>query len=77
MNTGVMSPQFTWHGATVSVQTVVDPKSDTVAVQAQSSHFANGTLAIFSDYPYASDANKFDAPFVGAWNATSNHTMNL
>jgi len=77
MYTGILYSSFGLQGANVSVQTIVDSDSDTLAVQVQSSLFTDGKLAVFFDYPYASDKNKFDAPFVGLFNATKNHTTTL
>ncbi|KAF2105958.1 Six-hairpin glycosidase-like protein [Lophiotrema nucula] len=62
---------------TVHIITVASPETDTVAIEIRSSVLNNGSLGVFFDFPYASGKNKFDAPFVGVWNATSNHSTFL
>jgi hypothetical protein len=74
---GVIKSEFTLHGTKISVQTVASPNTDTVAVEIKSDHLKMGMLGVFFDYPYASGKNKFDAPFVGLFNATNNHTTRL
>jgi hypothetical protein len=61
----------------VQVQTFADRNSDAFGFNVQSPLLTSGVLSIFFDYPFASDKNKFDDPFVGVWNATSNHTTVL
>ncbi|KAF2456051.1 Six-hairpin glycosidase-like protein [Lineolata rhizophorae] len=73
---GILHSNFSIEGAAVSVQTVVDPRSDTVAVQLQSELVGQGRLSVFFDYPYMTGENKFET-FVGLWNATSNHATSL
>lgn len=76
--TGIIHSSFTINGSAVSLLTAVDPDSDTIGVQVNSTLLNNrGDLSVFFDYPYASGKNKFDAPFVGLFNATSNHTTSL
>ncbi|KAI7153938.1 hypothetical protein KC324_g14530, partial [Hortaea werneckii] len=77
MYTGVLTSSFTWDGSDVQVNTIPDPWSSTIAVELSSEKFADGALGMFLDYPYMTDKNKFEAPFVGLWNATSNHTTEL
>ncbi|ETI23379.1 hypothetical protein G647_05180 [Cladophialophora carrionii CBS 160.54] len=74
---GFLHSTFSLNGTRVSVQTTVDPNSDTVAVQINSTLLSSGTLGVFFNYPYATGQNKFDAPFVGLFNATTNHTTSL
>jgi hypothetical protein len=74
---GVISSGFRWRGEEVQVTTMADPGSSTIAVEVQSAHLVNGSIGIFFDYPYMTGVNKFEAPFVGVWNATSNHTTTL
>ena len=59
------------------MKTAADDDSDTVAVSIDSELVATGELSVFFDFPYASGKNKFDAPYVGVWNATANHTTTL
>ncbi|KAF3044356.1 hypothetical protein E8E12_009345 [Didymella heteroderae] len=74
---GVISSSFTENGSKVQVTTVGSPETDTVAVNITSSSLARGDLAVILDFPYATGENKFDAPFVGLFNATSNHSTSL
>jgi len=74
---GTISSAFEWHGQSVQVTTFADPWSSTVAVEIESELLAYGELGVVLDYPYMTGANKFEAPFVGVWNATSNHTTRL
>ncbi|KUJ23340.1 uncharacterized protein LY89DRAFT_606147 [Mollisia scopiformis] len=73
---GIITSKFEFLGKNLQVKTAVDPDSDTVSIQVESELLESGELGIFFDYPY-SDVNKFDAPFVGVWNATSMHTTSL
>ncbi|OAF99564.1 uncharacterized protein CC84DRAFT_1156457 [Paraphaeosphaeria sporulosa] len=74
---GTISSSFSWHGKSVTVKTIASPEIDTIAVTITSELLGNGELGVFFDFPYASGKNKFDAPFVGLFNATSNHTTTL
>lgn len=72
--TGVLESSFQVAGEPVVVWTAVHPQSDTVAVKIRSRLLCDGQLAVSFDFPYASGQNKFDAPFVGVWNATNKHS---
>ena len=72
---GTLSSSFVYNKTTVQVGTWADPDSDTVALKIESSLLKSG-LGLFFDFPY-SDVNKFDAPFVGVWDAPSLHSTNL
>lgn len=74
--TGALNSTFSLQGNGVSVETLSDPKFDTLAVNVQSALLRNGSLSVFFDYPYPTDKNKFEN-FVGLFNATSNHTTSL
>ncbi|KAH7138309.1 Six-hairpin glycosidase-like protein [Dendryphion nanum] len=74
---GIITSSFYLHGVEVIVQTVASPETDTLGVEITSDLVKTGQLGVFLDYPYASGRNKFDAPFVGLFNATSNHTTFL
>ena len=75
--TGRLKSQFRWKTRLIQVETLADPSSSTVAIQISSPLLATGELGLLFDYPYMTDKNKFDAPFVGVWNATGNHTTTL
>ncbi|KAF1973516.1 hypothetical protein BU23DRAFT_554140 [Bimuria novae-zelandiae CBS 107.79] len=74
---GSISSSFSLNGSQVNVRTIGSPDTDTVAVEIKSDILKTGDLGVFFDFPYASGKNKFDAPFVGLFNATSNHTTTL
>ncbi|PLB52062.1 hypothetical protein P170DRAFT_453588 [Aspergillus steynii IBT 23096] len=74
---GILNSNFTLNGRKTTVWTCVDPSSDTVSVRLHSELLAQGQLAVFFDYPYATDVSKYEAPFVGDWDAVSNHTTDL
>ena len=74
---GVSTAEFEYEGEKVIVTTVVSPEADTVGVKIESRLVEKGELGVFFDYPYASGKNKFDAPFVGLFNATANHTTTV
>src|ERR1019366_5370557 len=58
--TGILTSHFTYLGERVVVQTCVDPKSDTVAVQVESPLLREGRLQVMLDFPAP-------AQNVGAW----------
>ncbi|KAJ4982928.1 hypothetical protein SVAN01_11595 [Stagonosporopsis vannaccii] len=74
---GVLASEFVFKDEKTEVVTVGSPETDTVAVSIASKLLARGDLGVVFDFPYASGKNKFDAPFVGVFNATSNHTTAL
>lgn len=74
---GTMMSSFKYKGCEVTVNTFADPDSTTIAVEIQSSLLITSELGVFFDYPYMTGDNKFEAPFVGLWNATANHTTFL
>ncbi|KNG47582.1 six-hairpin glycosidase-like protein [Stemphylium lycopersici] len=71
---GIISSSFSLNGSEVHVMTVASPETDTVAIEITSTLVRTAGLGVFFDFPYATGKNKFDAPFVGLFNATSNHT---
>ncbi|KAL4894671.1 Six-hairpin glycosidase-like protein [Aspergillus ambiguus] len=74
--TGTLTSEFYLHGERVVVQTAGDPKSDAVGVYIQSHLLQKRKLDVFFDYPLTAGV-KFEAPFVGNWNAVANHTTKL
>ncbi|KAI9685475.1 MAG: hypothetical protein M1820_010793 [Bogoriella megaspora] len=74
---GTMFSSFVFNGSAVTVKTFADPNSTTIGVEVESDLIRSGNLGIFFDYPYMTYTNKFEAPFVGIWNATANHTTSL
>ncbi|KAK6197733.1 hypothetical protein LQW54_010637 [Pestalotiopsis sp. IQ-011] len=72
--TGSICSTFSYRGQQVKVETWSDSQSDTVGISIESSLLSeDGALGVFFDFPLPT-RNKFDAPFVGVFNATANHT---
>ena len=69
---GKLSSSFVYNRSQVQVETWVEPDSDTVAIAVDSKLLKSGGLGLFFDFPYP-DKEKFNAPFVGLWNATDKH----
>ncbi|EJT96876.1 hypothetical protein DACRYDRAFT_91856 [Dacryopinax primogenitus] len=74
---GAMKSTMTYHEAEIEVQTSVHPSDDTVGIIITSDLIGQGEHGIFLDFPYHNGLSKFEAPLVGIWNATSNHTTSL
>lgn len=74
--TGSLVSTFSYNGSQVRVTTRAAADSDTVGISVESELLSTGALGLFFDFPY-SDLNKFDAPYVGVWNATSKHSTLL
>lgn len=74
--TGKISSSFKYKDTAVYVETWADASSDSVGISVESELLARGTLGIFFDFPLPT-RNKFDAPFVGVFNAASSHTTTL
>ncbi|KAJ9158366.1 Six-hairpin glycosidase-like protein [Coniochaeta hoffmannii] len=73
---GKITSTFFYKGTLVEVLTWADPGSDAVGISIKSDLLSDGSLGVFFDFPYP-DRNKFDAPFVGVWNATDKHSTML
>lgn len=74
--TGSLVSTFSYNGTQVRVETRAAAESDTLGISVESDLLSTGTLGLFFDFPY-SDVNKFEAPYVGVWNATGNHSTLL
>ncbi|KAI8939688.1 hypothetical protein NX059_003446 [Plenodomus lindquistii] len=74
---GIITSKFSLDSADVLITTVASPDTDTVAINITSSLARTAGLGVYFDFAYATGRNKFDAPFVGLFNATSNHTTNI
>jgi hypothetical protein len=70
---GKITSSFVYKGSRVEIETSADPAADAVGISVKSDLLSTGALGLFFDFPY-SDRNKFDAPYVGLWNATSSHS---
>ncbi|KAK0651207.1 Six-hairpin glycosidase-like protein [Cercophora newfieldiana] len=75
MWSGELSSSFIYNGSSVGVKTSADSDSDTIAVSIESDLLKSG-LGLFLDFPLP-DKNKFNAPFVGVFNATDEHKTSL
>ncbi|KAB5582518.1 Six-hairpin glycosidase-like protein [Coniochaeta sp. 2T2.1] len=73
---GKITSTFFYKGSLVEVLTWADPGSDSIGISVKCDLLSDGSLGVFFDFPY-SDRNKFDAPFVGVWNATDKHSTVL
>ncbi|KAJ9141908.1 Six-hairpin glycosidase-like protein [Pleurostoma richardsiae] len=76
MWSGNITSNFVYKGSCVTVETWAAPDSDSVGISIRSDLLSSRDLGVFFDFPY-SDVNKFDAPFVGVWNATTEHSTGL
>lgn len=76
MWSGKITSSFVYDGSPVKVETWADPDSDTVAVAVTSPLLGTGSLGFFIDFPYPTK-DKFNAPFVGVSNATSQHQTSI
>ncbi|KAM5534759.1 hypothetical protein V8D89_011623 [Ganoderma adspersum] len=75
--TGTVTSSFLWQGENVTVQTVSAQSSDAIGVTVRSPLLEKGRLGILLDFPWNDGTSKFEAPFVGVWNATVEHTTTL
>jgi trehalose/maltose hydrolase-like predicted phosphorylase len=74
--TGKITSSFQYNNTSIHVETFADPESESLGVVAESELLMSGSLGIFIDFPLPT-RNKFDAPFVGVFNATSEHRTTL
>ena len=75
--TGVIDSSFTLNGSQVNVTTVCDQESDVIGISLTSSLISAGQLGLFLDFPWNDGSEKFEAPFVGWFNMSANHTTDL
>lgn len=73
---GTILSRFQFNGSSVSVQVTSHPADPVLGIEIKSDLLVPGGLGVFFDFPY-SDTNKFDAPYVGVWNETTNNTVNV
>lgn len=71
---GTIQSSFCYNGSKVSVQVWCHPADPIVGIQIKSDLLISGDMGVFFDFPN-SDTNKFDAPYVGVWNDTTNSTV--
>ncbi|KZV71063.1 hypothetical protein PENSPDRAFT_417738 [Peniophora sp. CONT] len=75
--TGVLTSTFSFNGLNVSITTTMAQDTDVLAISLSSDLLSSGRLGLFVDFPWCDGSNKFNAPFVGVFNATLNHTSAL
>lgn len=75
--TGVLSSTFSYNGSTVNATTAMAQNADVLSVVVESDLLSTGRLGLFVDFPWCDGSNKFNAPFVGVFNATDKHTTTL
>jgi hypothetical protein len=75
--TGTIMSQFTYDGEQITINTTSAQTSSAVGANIHSSLLRSGRLGVFLDFPWNDGKNKFSAPFVGLFNATSNHSTTL
>lgn len=75
--TGAVTSAFQWEGADIRMQTVAAQESNTTGVTITSPLLQRGRLGVFLDFPWNDGVQKFETPFFGEWNTTSNHTTAL
>lgn len=73
---GAILSRFRYNESDVSVQVWCHPDQAVIGIEIKSDLISSGGLGVFLDFPY-SDTNKFDAPYVGVWNDTSNHEVTI
>lgn len=73
---GVITSNFFYNGSQLRLEVSAVSELDTIIINVESELLDNGSLGLFFDFPY-SDVNKLDAPFVGVWNAPSEHSTFL
>ncbi|CCM03458.1 uncharacterized protein FIBRA_05591 [Fibroporia radiculosa] len=75
--TGSITSSFVVLGENVAVSTHAAQSSSAVGITVKSRLLERGRLGIFLDFPWNDGSDKFQAPFVGYWNDTRNHTTAL
>lgn len=75
--TGTIASSLTWKGELIKVKTYGDPTTSSIGVEIDANLLEDQSLGVFFDYPYMNGDNKFEAPFVGFYNATANHTTTI
>ncbi|KDQ53928.1 hypothetical protein JAAARDRAFT_49552 [Jaapia argillacea MUCL 33604] len=75
--TGTLTSQFFWQGEEITVITYSHQTSSSISISIRSALLSQGRLGVYLDFPWNDGSNKFDAPFVGVYNATANHTTTL
>lgn len=75
--TGKLTSRFSFQGEPVTVETAVADNTGRIAISTESSLLKSSRLGIFLDFSWNDGETKFSAPFVGNWDATSNHTTVL
>lgn len=75
--TGVITSQLSYQGESISIKTYSSQSASAVGVEINSPLLNRSQLGLFLDFPWNDGSQKFEAPFVGTWNNTGNHTTTL
>ncbi|KAJ5949529.1 hypothetical protein N7454_001113 [Penicillium verhagenii] len=73
---GTIQSSFQYNRSNVSIQVWSHPTDPVVGIQIKSDLLVSGDLGLFFDFPI-SDTEKFDAPYVGVWNDTTNSSVQM
>lgn len=76
MWTGILTSQFTYKDALVTVETASDPETDTLSITVKSSLLSSGNIGVLFDLPYPVN-QKFEAPSVGTFDSPEKHSSSL
>ncbi|TFK50312.1 hypothetical protein OE88DRAFT_1700972 [Heliocybe sulcata] len=75
--TGNITSRFVWEGQEVAIETHSHQSTGAIGIVISSPLLEQGRLGLFLDFPWNDGTSKFEAPFVGEFNLTSNHTTTL
>ncbi|OBZ77833.1 hypothetical protein A0H81_02150 [Grifola frondosa] len=75
--TGTLESRFMLDGQAVVVRTYAAQSGGAIGITVESQLVQQGGLGLFLDFPWNDGSQKFEAPFVGEWNMTANHTTEL
>ncbi|KAK7054661.1 hypothetical protein VNI00_003124 [Paramarasmius palmivorus] len=75
--TGILTSTFIFDNTPVTVKTVSAQSNDVVGFTITSPLLEKGKLGVFLDFPWNDGKAMFSGPFVGNWDAASNHTTTL
>lgn len=74
---GELRSSFLFDGRSVNITTYCAQETDEIGITVESSLLQENRLAIYLDFPWNDGTSKFEAPFVGVFNMTANHTTTL
>lgn len=76
---GIITSKFSFAAVPVTIETSCAQSEDTIGVKINSPLIQQGKLGVFLDFPWNDGSAKFQAPFVGSFDASlaANHTTIL